>query len=131
MAVKEIEVILSRQLADCLSIPIFLVDTKGDLIFYNEPAEEILGKRFEETGPMPVEVWSTIFKIQDDNGELIPKEELSLYRSLAHQVPAQTTLWLESLNGIKHHLYVTSLPLIGEANRFLGALAIFWKKEDV
>ena len=48
MGSYEIEIILNRQLADCLSIPVFITDTAGDLIFYNEPAEQILGKRFEE-----------------------------------------------------------------------------------
>ena len=50
MAAYEIEIILNRQLADCLSIPVFITDTDGNLIFYNEHAEEVLGKRFEETG---------------------------------------------------------------------------------
>ena len=62
MAAHEIEIILNRQLADCLSIPVFITDTVGNLIFYNEPAEEVLGKRFEDTGEMPVEEWSTVFK---------------------------------------------------------------------
>ena len=70
----EIEIILNRQLADCLSIPVFITDTKGNLIFYNEPAEELLGQRFEETGEMPVEEWGTIFTPMDDNSTLfLPK----------------------------------------------------------
>ena len=31
----EIEIILNRQLADCLSIPVFITDIQGNLIFYN------------------------------------------------------------------------------------------------
>ena len=31
-------------------MPIFLVDTEGNLLYYNEPAEAILGRRFSETG---------------------------------------------------------------------------------
>ena len=54
-----IQIILARQLAGYLSVPVFLVDQKGNLLFYNEPAEAILGRRFEETGAMPAEVWST------------------------------------------------------------------------
>jgi PAS domain-containing protein len=62
MGSYEIEIILNRQLADCLSIPVFITDTAGDLIFYNEPAEQILGKRFEEkcrrkNGPPPSNRW--------------------------------------------------------------------------
>ena len=58
MPAYEIEIILNRQLADCLSIPVFITDTTGNLIFYNEPAEIILGTSFEETGEMPVEAFS-------------------------------------------------------------------------
>ena len=46
MAQKDVEVILMRQLASYLAVPIFLVDPAGNLIFYNEPAERLLGRRF-------------------------------------------------------------------------------------
>jgi hypothetical protein len=36
-----IEIILNRQIADCLGIPVFITDTVGNLLFYNESAEEI------------------------------------------------------------------------------------------
>ena len=72
MAAYEIEIILNRQLADCLSIPVFITDTAGNLIFYNDPAELILGTRFEDTGEMPVERWSTIFKPLDDHKAPLP-----------------------------------------------------------
>ena len=50
-----IQIILTRQLAGYLSVPLFLVDPKGNLLFYNEPAEVILGRRFEETGALTAE----------------------------------------------------------------------------
>ncbi len=51
---QEIEMILARQLASYLVMPIFVVDPAGTLVFYNEPAEPILGRRFDETGAMPL-----------------------------------------------------------------------------
>ncbi len=77
----EIEIILNRQLADCLSIPVFITDTEGNLIFYNEPAEEILGKRYEETGEMSVEVWGTVFKPVDENGNPLAPDDLPLVKT--------------------------------------------------
>lgn len=50
MSQKEIEVILARHLASYLAMPIFLVDPEGTLVYYNDPAEKILGLRFAETG---------------------------------------------------------------------------------
>ena len=97
MPAYEIEIILNRQLADCLSIPVFITDTKGNLIFYNEPAEEILGKRFEDTGEMSVELWSTIFKPIDVFGNAIPPDDLPLVRTLKNCYPYHKTFRIESL----------------------------------
>ena len=50
MAQQSVEMILVRQLASYLFVPVLVVDTTGTVVFYNEPAERILGVRFEETG---------------------------------------------------------------------------------
>jgi PAS domain-containing protein len=94
-----IEIILNRQLADCTAIPVFITDTTGNLLFYNSPAEDILGKRYEDTGEMSVEEWSTVFKNKDDLGETLPPEELPLVKTLKDQLPHHKTFWIESLQG--------------------------------
>lgn len=127
MVSKEIELILSRELADCLSMPVFIVDTVGNLLFYNESAEGILGLRFEETGQMPVGEWSTIFKPQDEIGNIKLPETLPLVQTLATQQPAYGEFWIKSIKGNLYKLSVTSIPIIGRPNRFVGAIAIFWK----
>lgn len=126
-----IEIILNRQLADCLSMPVFITDTTGNLIFYNEPAEKLLGTRFEETGEMKVETWSTIFKQQDDEGRLLKPENLPLVRTLRDQYPYHKTFWIESLKGKSEKISLTSYPIIGRAGKFLGAVAIFWEAKDL
>jgi PAS domain-containing protein len=124
-----IEIILSRQLADSLSMPIFIVDTIGNLVFYNEPAEGVLGLRYEETGFMPVEEWSTIFKPQYENGDVFPAEMMPLVQTLSTQKPAHGEFWINSLKGKYYKISVTSYPIIGRPDRFLGAVAIFWKSD--
>ena len=130
MAAYEIEIILNRQLADCLSIPVFITDTAGNLIFYNEPAEEILGKRFEETGEMPVEEWSTVFKPLDEKGNAMAPEELPLVKTLKEEIPYHKSFIIESLKGQLQNISVTSYPIISRTGKFLGAVAIFWKKKN-
>ena len=127
---QKIEIILSRQWADCLSIPVFLTDPEGNLLFYNEPAEEILGKRFEETGFMPVEEWSVLFKPQNKDGEPIPPENLPLVKTLTHKSPSKGDLFIQSLTGERHHLSVTAFPIIGMSAEYHGAIAIFWTIDD-
>src|SRR6185436_3551425 len=97
MPAYEIEIILNRQLADCLSIPVFITDTEGNLIFYNEPAEVVLGKRFEETGEMPVSEWSTIFKPLDEDGAPLHPEELPLVKTLNDEYPHHKKFQIENL----------------------------------
>ena len=127
---KEIEIILSRQLASYLSIPIFLVDTNGDLLFYNEPAEPILGKRFEETGSLTMAELTTLFEVFDVDRNPIPPDQGPLPVALNERRPVHQTLWLCGLDGVEHLLQVTCLPIIGQAGRFLGAAAFFWEVDS-
>ena len=121
-----VEIILSRQLADCLDTPVFIVDPEGTLLFYNHPAEAILGRRFEDTGVMQVEEWSTIFKPCDDQGAELAPERLPLVETLTTQKAAHGSFWINGLDGHLHNISVTSVPIIGRSNSFSGALAIFW-----
>ena len=127
MPQQEIEMILVRQLASYLAMPIFIVDPQGTLMFYNEPAELILGRRFEETGEMPIAEWSTIFEPTDESGQPIAPEDIPLAIALTERRPAHRALWIWGLDRVQRHLEVTSFPLVGQAKRYLGAIAIFWE----
>jgi PAS domain-containing protein len=130
MAGSEIEIILSRQLADCLSVPVFIVDPEGNLLFYNEPAEQVLGVKYEDTGEMPVARWSTMFTPRDKNGQLLPPGQLPLVKTLQQQKPAHGSFWIKSMNGSNYEISVTSYPIIGRSKAFSGAVAIFWMNTD-
>jgi PAS domain-containing protein len=125
----EIELILGRQLADHLSIPVFLVDTKGTLLFFNDAAEDLLGLRYEETGALPADEWSMLFKPQDEHGKLLLLDELPLVKTLKQKTPEHGAFWIIGLDGKQHKISVTSFPIIGRPNRFLGAMALFWKSD--
>lgn len=130
MPAYPIEIILNRQLADCLSVPVFITDTEGHLIFYNEPAEELLGTRFEETGELRVDQWGTMFKQSDELGKPIPPDQLPLVRTLRDRHPHHLSFWIESMAGRAEKISVTAYPIIGRAGNFLGAVAIFWEAKD-
>ena len=93
MSQQEIEVILTRQLATYLAMPIFVVGPDGTLVFYNEPAEAILGCRFDETGALSVDEWMRLFKATDEHGAPLPPGERPLdiretpeFLEIAHRV---------------------------------------------
>ncbi len=87
-----------------------------------------MGRRFEETGAMPVGEWSTIFNPVDELNNPMPPEKLPLVKTLTTQHPAHGSFWIKSLKGEINKISVTSIPLIGRPNRFVGAVAFFWKK---
>ncbi len=124
---KEVEIILTRQLASYLATPAFLVDPRGTLLFYNEPAEVLLGQRFEETGELSVEAWGTRFEPTGADGVPLPVESLPLVMALRTRHPAHGEFWITSADGQRRHLLLTAMPLAGQAGRFLGALALLWE----
>lgn len=129
MAQHEIEIILFRQLASCLAIPIFIVDPQGTLIYYNEPAEALLGQRFEETGAMAEVEWATSFRPITAGGEPVPADRLPLVRAIDERRPAHAEFWIEGLDRVRRHLSVTAFPLDSQSGRLVGAVALFWEIE--
>ena len=127
MPQREIEIILARQFASYLATPIFVIDPDGNLLYYNESAEAILGCRFDETGEMPMEQWSTIFKPVDENGQPLAAEVLPLAIALQDRESVHRSFTIMGLDGVHRHIHVTAFPLVGQAERFLGAMAIFWE----
>ncbi|MGH6885610.1 MAG: PAS domain-containing protein [Geminicoccales bacterium] len=125
-----IQIILLRQLAGYLGVPLLLVDPKGDLLFYNEPAEVILGRRFEETGEMPAKTWSSIFTPVDEQGQPIPPEDLPVMIVLARRRPAYKRLYFQGMDGVRRHIEVASIPIVGLQGEFLGAASLIWEIEE-
>lgn len=130
MAQQEIEIILARQLASYLSVPIFLIGPDGSLLFYNEPAEGILGKRFDETGKLPVEEWSAMFEPTDESGAPLEPGELPVLIALEKGRLAHRPMWIQGLDGTRRSIDVACFPLEGQGNRSLGAVAVFWEREE-
>lgn len=130
MAQYEIELILLRQVASYLATPIFLVDLEGNLLFYNEPAEVILGRRYEEWGELPLAEWATIFTPTDADGNELPPDDLPLVVAVRHRRPALGSFFITGLDGVQRHLTVAALPLVGHADRELGSVAYFWENES-
>ena len=124
---KEVEVILARHLASCLAMPIFIIDPVGTLIFYNESAEPILGCRYEEMGEMTREQWQHAFNATDEAGNPLADDDLPLEIARREHRPAHMTFWIQGMDGVRRGIHTTAFPLIGQSDRFLGAMTIFWE----
>jgi PAS domain-containing protein len=124
-AQKPVELILARNLISSLSTPAFLVDEGGVLIFYNEAAGTLLGKRFEEIGTVGPEQWGSIFGPVDEHGDPIPYDELPLVISIRKGRPAHAYLRVRSADGAEHEIEVSALPILTPGGS-RGGIAFFW-----
>jgi PAS domain-containing protein len=129
MQQPEIEMILMRQLASCLGMPILIVDPNGDLLFFNEAAELILGRRFEETGTIRRGEWSRLLQPTNDDGSPVPREEQPLYIATEQRRPVHRRSWIRSLDGTVRRVEGIAFPMLASENRCLGATGIFWEVE--
>lgn len=126
---KPIELILARNLMTSLSTPAFLVDQDGTLVFYNEAAGVLFGKRFEEAGMMAPEEWGSAFGPYDQDGRPLDFEDLPLTRALRNGRPAHARFCINSLDGVKHNIEVSAFPIVATSGQ-RGAMAIFWPTGD-
>ena len=128
MSQKAVELILMRQLASYLAMPILLFDPAGNLLFYNEPAEAILGRRFDETGEMPLDEWFRIVKLTTEDGSPVPREARLLVIALEKRQAAHSAFRLQGFDGVVRKIEATAFPLEGQGGRHLGAVVIVWEQ---
>lgn len=130
MAQRDVEVILLRQLASELATPVVIVDSAGDLLYFNEAAEAIVGHRFEATGEIRREEWAGRFHPSHVDGTPIKLEDPVLSQTLEPRSPVHGRFWMRGLDGVRRLVEGTSLPLIGQNGRQLGAFAFFWEVDS-
>jgi PAS domain-containing protein len=122
---RPLELILARNLMSALSTPAFLVDEGGLLVFYNEAAGILLGKRFEELGAVGPEEWGSMFGPFDEGGAPIPYDELPLVVAVRNGRPAHGDFEIRSTDGMLHNVEVSAFPIL-TAHGSQGAIAVFW-----
>ena len=130
MAQKEIELILLRQCASHMAMPIWVMDLNGDLLYFNEAAEPILGQSFDEADPIKAEELSEKFFTTDEDGLPLESSELPINIALTKRKPAHRPMRIQGLDGILRMIEVTAFPIMGHGGEHLGAIAIFWESES-
>lgn len=123
---RPLELILARNLLSTLSTPAFLVNQPGDIVFFNDAAAVLLGRRFEETGAMSAQDWLEAFGPLDATGDPIPIEEQPLTGALRRNHAGHSRHRIRSLTGAEHEVEVSGVPVIG-ADGFMGAMVFFWE----
>lgn len=118
---QEIEFILARQLSEYLSSPIAIVDHNGRMIYYNESAEFILGKKFNESGEIESREWDERF-YDESRTTMIKMLDLPFLKVLSGRAIIEGEYWMRSFEEMDQKVRVICIPLVGMAQRELGAI---------
>lgn len=105
-----------------------IADAEGTLVFYNEAAEEVVGRPFSEAGEMPVDEWTASFEPRTATGEPMPAERRPARIALDERRPAHQVFRITSSDGVARDVAVTAFPLFAHAEEFVGIVAIFWRE---
>jgi PAS domain-containing protein len=124
---QPIEIILLRRWASHMAMPVWIAGEKGELLYYNEPAEELLGQRFDEAGEMPLRDLPSIFHVSAPDGEPLGPADLPLAKALNERQPAHQRVRITALDGATRLLDITEVPLLVQGGTYLGAMALFWE----
>lgn len=125
-AQRPLELILARNLLSSLSTAAFLVDDPGMIVFYNEAAGELLGRRFEEAGPMTPQEWGRTHGPFDDDGEPIEFGELDLTKGLRRGRAGHSRFHIRSCDGAERLIEASAMPIVAAGGQ-RGAMVFFWE----
>ena len=126
---RPLELILARNLLASLTTAAFLVDGEGEIAYYNDAAGLLIGRRFEETGPLAASEWTSSFGPLDEDGEPIPFDRIGLARTLLDGRPSHDSFCIRAIDGERHPIEASGMPLVG-AGGYRGALVVFWPAEE-
>jgi hypothetical protein len=127
---KNVVLILARELASNIATPMFIVDDEGTLVFYNEPAESIVGAPWSQLGEMPASEWGAMLKPEDLEGNKLSRAKIAPGVALLERRPEHHCIRITGLDGAKRQLSITAYPLFARADEFVGAVAIFWEQGE-
>jgi PAS domain S-box-containing protein len=124
---KNLVLILARELASKIATATFVADAEGNLVYYNEAAEKILGRTFAEAGEMPATEWAQLFEVEELDGGAMPLERMPAGIALLERRPAHHSFRIAGLDGAKREISVTAVPLLARTDDLVGVVAIFWE----
>ena len=126
-APKSLPLILARELASNLSTPMFLLDAGGNLVFFNDAAEQLIGKPFAEIGEITANEFAEVLALADADGAPLHTRDTPAGVAFYERRPAHLTLLATCYDGVRRLLDVTAYPLFGASAEMHGVVSVFWQ----
>jgi len=118
--------ILARNLIASVTVPGFITDAEGSIVFYNDAAGELLGHRFEETGKLSRDQWNTIGPVDEAGAPL--GTDAPLTTALKQGRPSHERFRICTDSRSLLMVETSAVPLAGP-DGFQGAIVLFWPSD--
>ncbi|HUI37357.1 MAG TPA: PAS domain-containing protein [Gaiellaceae bacterium] len=126
---KHLVLILAREFASNLATPTLITDERGYVVYYNEAAEQVIGRSYSEVGEIPFDEWSAQFSPRSiETDEPIPLERRPTGIALYERRAAHERMRFTSVDGVAREDAVTAFPLFAHTDELVGTVTIFWRE---
>jgi hypothetical protein len=90
-------------------------------------AEPLIGRPCAELGPVEIREWYDAYQPTDEDGSPIKREDHPMHLALRRLQPSYRRFLYQGLDGVRRLAEGTAFRLVGQRQRHLGAVGIFWE----
>ena len=83
--------ILARELASNLATPVFLMDERGMLVYWNDAAELLIGRSLAEVGELSGAEFGEILQLRDVDGSPLRRRDTPTRSSPRRRTPRRSS----------------------------------------
>ena len=123
----DLVLIVARSFATKLATPTVIIDARGDLVFFNDAAAEVLGTSYLEVGELRVSHWQELFQPRTLDQQPMTAAETPGGVALLERRPVHDSFMVRGLDGREREITVTSFPLFSHPDEVVGSMSIFWE----
>ena len=123
----DLVLIVARSFATKLATPTLITDAKGDLVFFNDAAGEVIGRSYLDIGKLPVSRWQELFEPRTLDEEPLKVEQTPSGIAVLERRPVHDSFAFRGLDGREHEITVTAFPLFARPDEVVGVMSIFWE----
>ena|SRR5207248_2180162 len=123
----DLVLIVARSFATKLATPTLITDAKGDLVFFNDAAGEVIGRSYLDIGQLPVSRWQDLFEPRTLDEEPLSPQQTPSGIALLERRPVHGSFEFRALDGSERDITVTAFPLFSRPDEVVGVMSIFWE----
>lgn len=123
----DLVLIVARSFATKLATPTVIIDARGDLVYFNDAAAEVLGRSYLDIGELGVSRWQELFKPRTLDEKPMTAEQTPGGVALIERRPVHDTIMIGGLDGREREITVTAFPLFSRPDHVVGSMSIFWE----